>query len=57
MINQVRLVSLFYIGHWFPGSFQTAHLVVWQSLMIFATVILWLLWAAGSRPHHASRPA
>ena len=57
VINQVRLVSLFYIGHWFPGAFQTAHLVVWQSLMIFATVLVWLFWAAGSRPQHASRPA
>lgn len=47
-INQVRLVSLFYIGMHFPRILEGAHLVVWQSLMIFFTVLLWLLWAARS---------
>jgi len=45
LINQVRLVSLFYVGRWFPEAFDTVHLVVWQSLIIFLTLVLWLLWA------------
>jgi len=45
VINQVRLVSLFYIGIYAPGIFETAHLLVWQSLMILLAIGLWLIWA------------
>jgi exosortase H (IPTLxxWG-CTERM-specific) len=45
-VNVVRLVTLFYVGHWRPDVFEAAHLVVWQSLMIFFTVVVWLAWAA-----------
>lgn len=54
LVNLIRLVSLFYIGHWFPDAFETAHLLVWQSLIIFFTVLLWLLWAVRiARPHES----
>lgn len=43
-INTVRIVSLIYIGGHFPRAFDTAHVLVWQTLMIFFTVILWLVW-------------
>ncbi len=46
LLNLVRLVSLFYLGHWWEAAFETAHLLVWQSLMVFLTLLLWLLWAA-----------
>lgn len=45
LVNLVRLVSLFYIGHSFPNAFERAHLLVWQSLIIFFTLLLWLVWA------------
>lgn len=57
VINLFRLVSLFYIGHWFPSSFKAAHLLVWQSLIIFFTVLLWLfwlIWAGRLVPRHES---
>ena len=44
VVNQVRLVSLFYIGAYIPGIFETAHLLVWQSLMILLAVGIWLVW-------------
>ncbi len=44
VINLIRLVSLFYIGYWFPSAFETAHLLIWQSLIIFFAVLLWLVW-------------
>jgi archaeosortase B (VPXXXP-CTERM-specific) len=44
LVNQVRLVSLFYIGIYAPGIFETAHLLVWQSLMILLAIGLWLIW-------------
>lgn len=43
-VNLIRLVSLFYIGYWFPSVFETAHLLVWQSLIIFFAVLFWLIW-------------
>lgn len=43
-VNLIRLVSLFYIGYWFPSVFETAHLLVWQSLIIFFAVLFWLVW-------------
>lgn len=57
LLNVVRLVSLFYLGHWWRSAFETAHLLVWQSLLIFLTVLLWLLWAATLARQRESRPA
>ena len=45
LLNLFRLVSLFYIGYWCPAAFETAHLIVWQTVMIILTVFMWLLWA------------
>jgi archaeosortase B (VPXXXP-CTERM-specific) len=45
LINQVRLVSLCYVDHWIPQYFETIHVVVWQSLIVILTVVLWLIWA------------
>jgi archaeosortase B (VPXXXP-CTERM-specific) len=44
VINQVRLVSLCYIWNWFPDQFETIHIVIWQSLIIFFTVLVWIGW-------------
>jgi len=44
LINQVRLVSLVFIDYWWPSFAETAHVVVWQSLIVFFTVVLWLIW-------------
>ncbi|MBN1188338.1 MAG: archaeosortase/exosortase family protein [Dehalococcoidales bacterium] len=44
LVNQVRLISLYYIGIYLPDIFETAHLLVWQSLMILLAIGLWLLW-------------
>jgi exosortase/archaeosortase family protein len=45
LINQVRLVSLCYIDRVVSASaFDIIHIVIWQSLIIFLTVLLWVLW-------------
>ena len=44
VINIMRTTSLFYIGMWRPEQFETAHVLVWQSLMILSTVALWIIW-------------
>jgi exosortase H (IPTLxxWG-CTERM-specific) len=43
-LNLIRVVSLMYIGRYFPSFFETAHLLVWQSLIIFAALLVWLYW-------------
>lgn len=50
-INLVRIVSLFYIGVYFPEYFSQSHIFVWQSVVILAGVTLWIVWA-----HHAATP-
>ena len=56
-INVVRVISLAYILKHFPDAFETAHLVVWQSLIVFLTVLLWVVWAVefgGKEERHAA---
>jgi len=55
LINMIRIVSLYYIGVFFPSWFNNAHVVVWQSIVILAGVALWVLWAGryGRRPASA----
>lgn len=51
--NVIRIVALFYTGVYFPRLFSTAHIFVWQSLVIVFAVVLWLLWV---RPDAIRRP-
>jgi len=44
ILNMIRVVSLMYIGRHFPTLFETAHLVVWQSLIIFSALLVWIYW-------------
>ncbi len=52
VINMIRIVSLYYIGAFFPSWFNNAHVVIWQSIVILAGVALWVFWASryGRRP-------
>jgi exosortase H (IPTLxxWG-CTERM-specific) len=45
VINQVRIVSLYYIGVFLPDYFDESHILIWQSLVILAGVGLWIVWA------------
>ena len=49
VLNQVRLVSLCYIGLWYPLQLHTAHLLVWQSLIVVLTVVLFVVWVLFTR--------
>lgn len=44
LLNLIRVVSLMYIGRYFPAFFETAHLLVWQSLIIFSALVVWIYW-------------
>ncbi len=43
-LNLIRVVSLMYIGRYFPSFFEMAHLLIWQSLVIFAALLAWIYW-------------
>jgi len=43
-INIVRVVSLFYVGVFWPKWFSASHVFVWQSLVILFAVVLWVAW-------------
>ncbi len=45
IINLIRIVSLYYIGAFFPKYFNNAHVVVWQSIVILSGIALWVAWA------------
>lgn len=45
LINLVRTVSLFYIGTWSQSFLDTAHLLVWQPMMVLAVIVIWYIWA------------
>ncbi len=44
VFNVIRIVALYYTGVYRPQWFSTAHVFVWQSLVILFAVVLWLLW-------------
>jgi len=45
LLNQVRIISLYYIGAFYPRLFSEAHTVVWQSIVILFGVAAWVFWA------------
>jgi len=44
ILNLIRVISLMYIGRYFPDLFETVHLLVWQSLVIFSALLIWIYW-------------
>ena len=44
ILNLLRVISLMYIGLYLPQFFETAHLLVWQSLIIFSALLSWIYW-------------
>jgi exosortase H (IPTLxxWG-CTERM-specific) len=53
-LNLIRVVSLMYIGRYFPSFFEIAHLLIWQSLIIFSALLAWIYWTERfvSAPQH-----
>lgn len=43
--NIVRMVTLFYVGVYWPQHFEMMHLEVWQALFIVLAVAYWAAWA------------
>lgn len=46
--NFIRIISLFFIGIYWPDAFHIMHVDVWQAAFIFLVVVLWLIWVQWS---------
>ncbi|HKI85508.1 MAG TPA: exosortase H [Thermoanaerobaculia bacterium] len=46
LINLIRVVALFLTGSYAPSWFNSSHTVIWQTIVILASVLLWIFWAS-----------
>ncbi len=44
LLNLVRVISLLLIGIGFPQHLDMAHLAIWQTVMVSAAFVMWLIW-------------
>jgi exosortase H (IPTLxxWG-CTERM-specific) len=56
-LNILRIVSLFFIGVYFPKLFQVMHADVWQVAFILVAVIFWALWIQWATAAHPAAKA
>jgi Transmembrane exosortase (Exosortase_EpsH). len=45
-INVVRIVNLIVVARYFPDKLELFHLAIWQTLIVFIAVALFLVWGA-----------
>ena len=45
IINQLRVISLFYLGRTHPTVFEEVHVYVWQPIIIVFAILVWDFWA------------
>jgi exosortase/archaeosortase family protein len=50
ILNEVRLVSLFFVGRANRELFHEVHLFVWQPIFVLVTAIYWYVWARRAIP-------
>ncbi len=43
-INLLRVVSLFFVGIYFPSAFKTIHHGIWQASFIVLAIACWAIW-------------
>jgi exosortase/archaeosortase family protein len=53
VINVVRIVTLYFVGVYFPRIFHMVHVDAWQALFIMLTLVLWVVWARWAIPRGA----
>jgi len=58
VLNLARIVSLYFVGRYWPRVFAVAHLELWPAAFIIVTVLFWLGWLYWARgvgvPEHGS---
>lgn len=57
ILNLGRVISLFYLGRYYPDIFEEAHVYVWQPIIIIWAIVVWDFWARQSEKAKEARPA
>lgn len=55
LLNLTRIITLFYIGAYFPNLFEIMHIDVWQALFIALALFFWLTWASWVKKRRTPR--
>jgi len=43
-LNLVRVITLLYMGQYFPDIFKEIHVFIWQPLIILWAIYIWYIW-------------
>jgi len=54
-LNLIRIVSLYFIGVYLPGIFNTAHLEIWPTVFIIVAIVMMAGWIEWTRHHDIAR--
>lgn len=61
LINLLRIVSLYFVGVYYPGAFNMIHEGVWQAAFVVLAIVFWAVWvqwATREKPEPSNaRPA
>ncbi|OQX91456.1 MAG: exosortase H [candidate division Zixibacteria bacterium 4484_95] len=44
VLNLVRVISLLYLGQYYPDIFHEAHIFIWQPIIILWAIFIWYIW-------------
>lgn len=50
LLNEVRIISLYLLGAYYPRLFDLFHTAVWQIVIILAAIAFFLVWSARVAP-------
>lgn len=56
LINLVRVVSLVFVGIYFPTWLDLMHEQVWQALFILLAIVSWATWVSWASRRRGERP-
>lgn len=53
VINLGRIVSLYYVGVYYPRLLEFVHEILWQAGFVILAIVFWAVWVQwATRPHH-----
>lgn len=56
LINLIRIVSLFFVGVYYPSAFRMLHEEVWQAAFIVLAIAFWAAWVQWATRKGRQRP-
>jgi len=56
VINLVRIVSLYFVGVYYPSAFNMIHEGVWQAAFVVLAIVFWAVWVQWATRSDRERP-